>query len=126
MKKWTTKGFEAFRRGKFGNGGHNIYVSRKGVLQRIHQTDVTRNGYMDLLFCNSQAHEEWVPVHVYSDPVYHPEKFTELDFGGAYDAVVAVFIYSAVYLLVTLVCDVVVGVIYFYGERSKNDGYFHS
>ena len=45
---------------------------------------------------------------------------------SAYDAVVAVFIYSAVYLLVTLVCDVVVGVIYFYGERSKNDGYFYS
>ena len=44
---------------------------------------------------------------------------------SAYDAVVAVFIYSAVYLLVTLVCDVLVGVIYFYGERSKNDGYFH-
>ncbi|MBR4402122.1 MAG: hypothetical protein IKT29_01170 [Flavobacteriales bacterium] len=45
---------------------------------------------------------------------------------SAYDAVVAVFIYSAVYLLVTLVCDVVVGVIYFSGDNSKNDGYFHS
>ena len=34
---WTTSGFEAFRRGKFGNGGQNIYVSRAGVLQRIHR-----------------------------------------------------------------------------------------
>ena len=89
MKTWSTKGFEAFSRGKLGNGGQNIYISRKGVLQRIHQTDVTRNGYMDLIYCNSQSHEEWVPVRVYADPVNHPEEFTELDFGGAYDAVVA-------------------------------------
>ena len=44
---------------------------------------------------------------------------------SAYDAAVVVFIYSVVYLLVTLVCDVVVGVIYFSGDDSKNDRYFH-
>ena len=36
-KKWVTEGFDAFRRGTFGNGGQNIYVSKKGTLQRIFQ-----------------------------------------------------------------------------------------
>ena len=39
--KIVVEGFEAFRRGTFGNGGQNIYVSKAGVLQRIHQTDIT-------------------------------------------------------------------------------------
>ena len=87
--KWTTKGFEAFRRGKFGNGGQNIYVSKAGVLQRIHQTDINRNGYMDLIFCSSQAHEELVPIEVYPDPINHPENLRRLYIGGADDGVVA-------------------------------------
>ena len=47
--KWVTSGFEGFRQGTFGNGGQNIYVSKAGVLQRIHQPDINRNGYIDLL-----------------------------------------------------------------------------
>ena len=31
---WITRGFEGFRRGSFGNGGQNLYVSRGGVLFR--------------------------------------------------------------------------------------------
>ena len=46
--KWTTQGFEAFRKGTFGNGGQNIYVSRNGVLQRIHRTNLTGSGFVDL------------------------------------------------------------------------------
>lgn len=80
---WITEGFEAFRKGTFGNGGQNIYVSRKGVLQRIHQTDLTGNGYVDLVFCNSQNHEEKVPLDVYSDPVEHPHEKNQLYVGGA-------------------------------------------
>jgi len=64
---WITRGFEAFRRGTFGNGGQNLYVSRAGVLQRIHQFDLDRDGHVDLVFCNSQNHGEKPPVTVYHD-----------------------------------------------------------
>ena len=62
QKKWIAKGFEAFREVFFENGRQNIYVSHQGVLQRIHQTDIIGNGYVDLVFCNSQNHEEKVPL----------------------------------------------------------------
>ena len=52
---WVTKGFEDFRKGRFGNAGQNLYVSRAGVLQRIHQYDLTGNGYVDLVFINSDT-----------------------------------------------------------------------
>ena len=58
----VTEGFDAFRRGAFGNGGQNIYVSRAGVLQRIHQFDLDRDGYLDLIICNSQPHGEAAAV----------------------------------------------------------------
>ena len=45
-----TEGFQDFVRGSFGNGGQNIYVSRAGILQRIHQFDFTGNGFVDLVF----------------------------------------------------------------------------
>jgi hypothetical protein len=61
----VTRGFEAFRRGTFGNAGQNLYVSRAGVLQRIHQYDINRDGYVDLLFCNSQNHWEIPPAYLY-------------------------------------------------------------
>ena len=46
-KKWSVKGFEQFSKGTFENGGQNIYVSRNGVLQRIWQFDVNKDGYID-------------------------------------------------------------------------------
>lgn len=55
---WVTHGFEGFRGGTFGNAGHNLYVSRSGVLQRVHQFDLTGNGCVDLVFPNSQGHWE--------------------------------------------------------------------
>ncbi|MCC6424168.1 MAG: VCBS repeat-containing protein [Phycisphaerales bacterium] len=64
-RQWTTSGFEAFRRGTFGNGGQNLYVSRAGVLQRIHQYDLNADGYVELLFCNSQNHWETPPSYLY-------------------------------------------------------------
>ncbi len=60
----VTEGFEAFREGTFGAGGQNLYVSRAGVLQRIHQFDVDDDGHLDLLFCNSQDHWERPPAYV--------------------------------------------------------------
>lgn len=65
-EQWVTEGFEAFRRGTFGNGGQNLYVSAKGVLQRIYQYDLTRNGYFDLVFANCQNHHESAESYVYS------------------------------------------------------------
>ena len=71
MKKtgvWTTEGFDSFRKGTFGNAGHNLYVSRAGVLQRIHQYDLNGNGYVDLVFCNDHDHGDKPPAYVYGDP----------------------------------------------------------
>ena len=67
--KWIERGFEDFADGTFGNGGHNLNVSCRGVLQRIHQYDLTGSGYVDLIFCNSQNHCERPPAFVYADPL---------------------------------------------------------
>ena len=64
---WTTEGFEAFRKGTFGNAGHNLYVSRKGILQRIYQFDFNRDGYFDLVFSNDHDHTESAPAYVFQD-----------------------------------------------------------
>ena len=85
---WRTRGFESFRQGTFGNAGQNIYVSRAGVLQRIHLFDCNKDGYVDLLFCNAQAHLESPPAYVYADVLTNPQR-TELLAEGAGTAVVA-------------------------------------
>lgn len=85
---WTTRGFEDFSQGQFGNAGQNLYVSRAGLLQRIHQRDLNGNGYLDLLFCNSQAHQERPPAYVYDDPLGEPSR-TELPAEGAWTGTVA-------------------------------------
>jgi len=69
---WRTRGFESFRKGNFGNAGENLYVSRTGVLQRIHLFDLNRNGHVDLLFCNAQEHHESPPAYVYSGVPHNP------------------------------------------------------
>ena len=86
--KWITEGFEAFSQGQMENGGQNLYVSKKGVLQRIFQYDVNQDGYPDLLFANSQSMYERPPVHVYGD-VLHSEERTELPSNGTYEGVMA-------------------------------------
>ena len=57
-KTWVTRGFEGFSRGSMGNAGHNLYVSRAGVLQRIYQFDLNGDGYIDLVFSNDHDHGE--------------------------------------------------------------------
>ena len=47
--EWVTEGFEGFSRGTFENGGQNLYVSKKGVLQRIFQYDVNGDGLPELV-----------------------------------------------------------------------------
>ncbi len=63
---WTTEGFEAFRRGTFGNAGQNLYVSKAGCLQRIYQYDLDHNGWFDLTFANCQDFHESPPSYVYA------------------------------------------------------------
>ena len=85
---WETRGFEAFRRGTFGNAGQNLYVSRAGVLQRIHQYDLTGSGHVDLVFCNSQDHCECPPAYAYQGPSAVPAP-RELPADGARAGTVA-------------------------------------
>ena len=75
VKQWRTEGFEAFRRGSFGNGGQNIFVSRAGLLQRIHRFDLNGNGFVDLVFCNSQSHYEKPDTLIYTDPLSNRSRY---------------------------------------------------
>jgi len=86
--KWITHGFDGFSQGTFGNGGQNLYVSSAGVLQRIYQFDLNKNGYFDLVFVNSQDMNERPNIYVYDDPLGLCEKF-ELPTEGAYAGVLA-------------------------------------
>ncbi len=80
---WREEGYEDFADGTFGNGGQNLYVSRRGVLQRIFHFDVNRNGHVDLLFVNSQDMNERPPVEVCTD-VYGTCSRLELPTQSAY------------------------------------------
>jgi len=75
-QSWITRGFEGFREGTFGNAGQNIYVSKRGILQRIHQFDLDQDGYLDVLFCNSQDHWERPDAYIYSDVLGKPDRRT--------------------------------------------------
>lgn len=86
--KWKKRGFEAFSKGTFGNGGQNLYVSAAGVLQRIYHYDVNGDGYPDLLFANSQSMGERPPLYVYNSAC-KTDEYRELPSGGSYDAVLA-------------------------------------
>ncbi|MCC7263430.1 MAG: VCBS repeat-containing protein [Candidatus Latescibacteria bacterium] len=87
-KVWMTSGFEGFSQGTPGNAGHNLYVSRQGILQRIHQYDLDGDGYLDLVFCNSQDHWEKAPAYVYRHLAGAVERL-ELPADGAQTGVVA-------------------------------------
>ena len=84
---FTTRGFDAFRQGSFGNAGQNLYVSAAGVLQRIHQYDLNSDGYVDLVFCNSQNHWEKPPAYVYLNPLNSDQR-VDLPSDGAWSGAV--------------------------------------
>ena len=44
---WVHRGFEAFSRGAFDNGGDNLYVNNKGIIEMIHRFDVNNDGHVD-------------------------------------------------------------------------------
>jgi hypothetical protein len=82
-RHWTTIGFDDFSKGTFGNAGQNLYVSRAGTLQRIHQFDLNRDGYFDLVFCNDHDNGESAPSYVYRDPLESATR-TEIPSDGAW------------------------------------------
>ena len=63
--EWITEGFEGFSKGTMENGGQNLYVSKKGILQRIFHYDVNGDGFADLLFACSQSMYERPPLYVF-------------------------------------------------------------
>ena len=79
--KWTKKGFEEFRKGSFGNGGQNIFVSKGGTLQRIFNFDINGDGYPDIPIANSHSMNERPLLHVYdgldaAEPIVLPGEGT--------------------------------------------------
>jgi hypothetical protein len=85
---WTTRGFDAFREGTFDNAGQDLYVSRAGVLQRLHQLDLNGDGKADLLVCNSQNHWESPPCYGYTWPLQAAERL-EIPSAGSISGAVA-------------------------------------
>lgn len=84
--EWIKKGFSEFSKGTLGNGGQNIYVSAKGVLQRIHNFDVNGDGWFDLPLANSHSMDERPPVYIFDDLQGKP---VELPTYGAFSGVFA-------------------------------------
>ena len=84
---WKKNSFDDFMKGELGNGGQNVYVSKKGILQRIHLYDVTGNGYPDLLYANSQSMGERAPLYSYMGSLKNEPK--RLRSRGTYDAIMA-------------------------------------
>ena len=86
-KQWVTEGFDDFSKGTLGNGGQNLYVSKKGILQRIFQYDLNLDGKPDLLFACSQSMNERPPVYIYQN-LPKSNDFRKLP-GGAFDGLLA-------------------------------------
>ncbi len=82
---WTKKGFEEFSKGTMGNGGQNLYVSAKGILQRIFNFDVNGDGYVDLPLSNSHSMNERPKIQIYDS--FSQEKPLELPSNGSFDAI---------------------------------------
>ncbi len=72
IKKVGDSSFDDFVQGTFGNGGQNLYVSRNGVLQRIHRLDVNRNGFSDIFLANGQEIDECPNLSLIKDPLGTP------------------------------------------------------
>ncbi len=72
-KKWIECGFSDFIDGMFGNAGQNIYVSKKGRLQRIFRYDFNKDGYVDVAYGNSQDMGERPDITVVNKPLVNDE-----------------------------------------------------
>ena len=62
---WMENSFEDFIDGRFGDGGANTYVSKRGRIQLINSWDLNRDGYLDLVFSNTHPHREKLDAVIY-------------------------------------------------------------
>ena len=65
MRTWTHGGFEAFSKGRFEDGGSNLYVNARGIIETIHRTDIDDDGYVDIVLPNHQGYAERGPTWIY-------------------------------------------------------------
>ncbi len=125
--KWITEGFEGFSKGTMENGGQNLYVSKKGVLQRVYQYDVNLDGYPDILFACSQSMYERPPIHIYKDLMSNSD-YVELPSNGTYDGIF-VDLFGNGYEDLVLACQHngthsdVTSILYFGGPEGLSERY---
>ena len=58
IEVWRESSFQDFSDGRFGDGGANVYVSRKGRIRLINSWDLNEDGFLDLVFANTHPHQE--------------------------------------------------------------------
>ncbi len=87
--KYMHKGFLDFSKGTMGNGGQNLYVSKKGILQRIFRFDTSGNGYFDIMITNSHEYNERPRLQVISDCTSQTPAINYVLTDGAHAAAVA-------------------------------------
>ena len=56
--QWIHRRFEQFSKGSFDNGGDNLYVNAKGIIEMIHRFDVNNDGYVDIVLPNAHGYIE--------------------------------------------------------------------
>lgn len=87
--KITQRGFSDFAKGVMGNAGQNLYVSQKGILQRIFRFDTTGNGYFDIMFTNSHEYNERPKLQIISNCTGTNPEINYVLTDGAHAAAVA-------------------------------------
>ncbi len=88
-KKYSHQGFETLSKGVLGNGGQNLYLSKKGVLQRIFNFDTTGNGCFDIMIANSHDYNEKPPLQVIARPASSSPDIREVLTDGSHTATIA-------------------------------------
>ncbi|MFH1006833.1 MAG: VCBS repeat-containing protein [Candidatus Latescibacterota bacterium] len=63
---WVQRGFEDFSKGRFDNGGDNLYVNANGIIEMIHRFDVNNDGCVDIVLPNSHGYIERGPTWIYT------------------------------------------------------------
>ena len=86
MGKFIQKGFEDFSKGTLGSAGQNLYVSKKGVLQRIFNFDTNGNGYFDIMITNSHDFNETPRLSLLRNPASENPEYQGILTNGCHGA----------------------------------------
>lgn len=57
MYRYFGRGFDVFSKGRFDNGGDNLYVTAGGRMEMIHNTDVNGDGANELVVATAEGIE---------------------------------------------------------------------